>query len=57
MFKSYLQGSYIGEVEVLNNKPRQYTIQIASKYAEFLVISKRDFLNVLKEFPDVSAEV
>ena len=57
VFKSYLQGSYFGEVEVLNNKPRQYTIQIASRYAEFLVISKRDFINILKEFPVIYSEV
>ncbi|OMJ85032.1 hypothetical protein SteCoe_13754 [Stentor coeruleus] len=57
VFKSYLQGSYFGEVEILHGKPRQHTMQIASRYAEFLVISKRDFLNILKEFPNISCEV
>ena len=57
IFKTYEQGSYFGEVEVLLNKSRQYTIQIATRDAEFLVISKRDFLNILKEFPNISSEV
>jgi CRP-like cAMP-binding protein len=57
IFKTYEQGSYFGEVEVLLNKCRQYTIQITTRDAEFLVISKRDFLNILKEFPNISSEV
>ena len=57
VFKSYLQGSYFGEVEVLFNKLRQETVQVASVNAEFLVISRRDFLNVIKEFPNISTEI
>jgi CRP-like cAMP-binding protein len=57
VFKTYLQGSYFGEVEVLANMLRSHTVQVASSHAELLVISKRDFINVLKDFPRIYNEV
>ena len=55
--KNFLQGSYFGEIEVLNNSTRKFTAVIASATATLLIITKRDFILILKEFPEVLREV
>ncbi|CAG9312626.1 unnamed protein product [Blepharisma stoltei] len=57
VFKTYSQGSYFGEVDVLNNKLRSYTAQVASQTGNFLVLSKRDLMNFMKEFTNIAKEV
>lgn len=55
--KNYLQGSYFGELEILSNLLRKFTAAVASASAILLIISKRDFLLILKEFPEVFRDV
>lgn len=57
VFKSYFQGSYFGEVDVIKNLLRSYTAQVVSQSADFLVLSKRDCMNFMKEFPNIAKEV
>ena len=57
ILKNYLQGSYFGELEVLSNSTRKFTAVVASATAILLIISKRDFMLILKEFPEILREV
>ena len=57
VLKNYLQGCYFGELEILANNLRQHTVQVASLRATLLTIYKRDFLLVMKQYPDVFTEV
>lgn len=56
-FKTYVQGSYFGEVEILENSLRSYTVQVASPRAELLAMSKAMFWSMMEEFPQVAQEV
>ncbi|OMJ94420.1 hypothetical protein SteCoe_2474 [Stentor coeruleus] len=56
-FKTYVQGSYFGEYEILENKTRTCTVQAHKEGAEFLVLSKRHFLKTLEEFPKIAEEI
>lgn len=57
VFKTYIEGSYFGEVEILHNQLRTCTIQVSTQNADMVVLSRRDFLQVLHEFPDVELEL
>lgn len=51
-YKSFLKGSYIGDVEILTKKSnRENNAQVCGE-SEFLVLSRKDLLNVLIDFPD-----
>lgn len=49
-YKSYLRGSYLGEIEVLKSLYRLATCQVI-RNTELLSIAKFDFLKLLEEFP------
>lgn len=57
VFKSYVQGSYFGEVEIIENTARDCSVQATRDGAEFLVLSKRQFLKMLEEFPKIAEEI
>ncbi len=57
MFKTYVQGSYFGEVEILEGNLRECTVQVTSQGANFLVLNKKDLLDVMEEFPDMAKEI
>jgi len=57
VFKTYIQGSYFGEIELLTDSERECTVQICSPQAEFLSLSKSNFHKVMKEFPDIGKEI
>lgn len=55
VYKSFLKGSYLGDIEIIFRTLRLDTVQIFGD-TEFLTLSKavtcrQDFLDVLKEFP------
>jgi len=56
VYKSYLRGSYIGEIEVIRKIPRLNNA-ICYGECEFLVLTKKDFMEVLEEFPNEKREV
>lgn len=55
-YKSFLKGSYIGEVEIVVLKARLDSCQ-AFGDSEFLVMQKEDFLALLEEFPSEAKEI
>lgn len=57
MFKTNVQGSYFGEVEMLEGSLRDCTVQVRSQGANFLVLNKKDLLDVMEEFPDMAKEI
>ena len=57
VFKTYVQGSYFGEVEILENTNRTYTVQVSSPTAELLAMSKAIFWSMMEEFPQVAQEL
>ena len=54
---TYVQGSYFGEVDILENVSRAFTAQVSSKVAELLVLTKANLLKMMEEFPDIALEV
>ena len=50
VYKSFLRGSYIGEIEIILLTPRKNTAQCFGN-CELLVISREEFREVLKVFP------
>jgi len=50
IYKSFMKGSYFGEIEILSGFNRQNTA-LCIHFCEFLVLSKPDFLTILGDFP------
>lgn len=49
-YKSYLKGGFFGEIELLCSSIREETA-VTTMDCEFFVLSKKDFLIILEEFP------
>lgn len=56
-FKSYVQGSYFGEGEVLEGRNRDCTVEVAELGAKFMLLHKHDFLQLLEQFPKIAEEI
>jgi CRP-like cAMP-binding protein len=56
-FKSYVQGSYFGEGEVLEGRNRDCTVEVAEPGAKFMLLHKHDFLHLLEQFPKIAEEI
>jgi len=56
VYKSFLRGSYLGEIEVIRHSPR---LNNAEGYGEceFLVLGKKDVGDILSEFPNERKEI
>jgi hyperpolarization activated cyclic nucleotide-gated potassium channel 1 len=52
-FKTIVTGSYFGEIELLDQVPREFSAMTEGE-CEFLVMSKALFETVLKEYPKVA---
>ena len=50
------EGNLIGEVDIIKSRKRQETL-IAAVDWNCLKIERFDFLNILKEFPDIEKEI
>ncbi|WP_150495479.1 cyclic nucleotide-binding domain-containing protein [Roseibium aquae] len=50
------ENSIVGEIAILCDVPRTATL-VAATDMDVLIVSKDDFLKLLKEFPDISLEV
>lgn len=53
VFRIYVEGSYFGEIEIFENKPRDCTCCISSPEAELLLMNKKELLKILDEFPSI----
>lgn len=51
-YRSYAKGSYIGEIEILQDKSRRLDNVRACGDTEFMFVSKKEFLDLLLEFPE-----
>jgi len=49
-FRTYVKGSYFGEVEVLFSLPRLHSC-LCGTHSQLFVLTKLDFLRLLEEFP------
>jgi CRP-like cAMP-binding protein len=56
VYKSFLRGSYIGEIEIFK-KTTRINIAVCCGECEFLVLSKFDLLQVLTDFPAEAKEL
>ncbi|OMJ70146.1 hypothetical protein SteCoe_31944 [Stentor coeruleus] len=56
VFRVYFQGSYFGEIEILESTNRDCTATIGTRNAELYAISKIDLMGSLKEYPQVFEE-
>ncbi|CAG9333152.1 unnamed protein product [Blepharisma stoltei] len=56
-FRSLSQGTYFGEIEILENIPRWFGVIVVSKIAEIFLLSKLEFSKMLQEFPEIEDEV
>ena len=50
------QGSYFGEIELLDSKPRDFTV-LAEGSVEVFVMSKQLFSNALSRWPKVAEKM
>jgi hyperpolarization activated cyclic nucleotide-gated potassium channel 1 len=55
-YKSFLKGSYIGEIELFIKTTRLDSCQAYGE-SEFLLIKKEDFVSMLAEFPSEAKEI
>ncbi|OMJ81193.1 hypothetical protein SteCoe_18369 [Stentor coeruleus] len=56
VFRTYVQGSYFGEIEIIENLTRDSTATIASTESQLLLLRKPEFLQVINDFPDIKDE-
>lgn len=57
IFRVYSNGSYFGEIEVINNEPRRETVQVSTRTSTFYLLYRDDFFGMLRRFPEVKEEV
>ena len=57
IFRTYVEGSYFGEIEVFDQRLRDCLCEVASIEAVLLVIKKKNFLRILEEFPKTKEEM
>ena len=56
LFKTYIEGSYFGELEVFKSCLRQYKTKVLED-AHMLLLSRNEFLNELQHFPEIYEEI
>ncbi|OMJ74679.1 hypothetical protein SteCoe_26358 [Stentor coeruleus] len=56
VFRTYIQGSYFGEIEIIEGLPRDSTATIASMEAQLFLLRKVEFMQALEDFPEIKDE-
>lgn len=56
-YKSFLKGTYIGEIEMIFKRTARFDNAQVCGSSEFLMISKKDFLDILDQFPDEAQQI
>lgn len=56
VYKTYLRGSYIGEIEIIIGIPREDNAQVYG-HTELLTLGKLDFFGMMEEFPVDAKEI
>jgi CRP-like cAMP-binding protein len=57
IFKTFVQGSYFGEIELIAGRLRMATTRVVTETADLLVQPKDKFLKMMEEFPKLSKEI
>lgn len=57
VFKTFVQGSYLGEIEIIERRLREHSVATDKDGAEILVLSRSEFLKMLEDFPLIADEV
>lgn len=55
-FKTIVQGAYCGEIEVIYDIPRKFSL-ITDQNCEILVMTKDVFAEMIKDFPEIAEKV
>ena len=56
-YKSYLKGSYFGDIEVMQRLSRLDTVQTAASAVELYILAHEHFFALMEKFPDVADEL
>ena len=56
-FKTFVQGSYFGEIEIIAGRLRMATTRVVTESAELLVQPKSKFLKMMEDFPKLAEEI
>ena len=56
IIRTYSHNTYFGEIEVIENIPREYTA-ISEGINEMASITKKDFAKILDEYPEIYNQV
>jgi CRP-like cAMP-binding protein len=56
IFKVMIQGSYFGEIELIENTPREFSVA-AQKDSEFLTMSKNLFEYMMEKYPAIAIDI
>jgi CRP-like cAMP-binding protein len=57
VFRSYVSGSYFGEIELLGNSTRINSAQVSASPSELLALSKKFLEVVFKDYPEIYNEI
>ena len=60
VFKTYVEGSYFGETDILaeSGRKRICSVQVApGNDCELLLLGKKEFLDLMDEYPQVAREI
>ncbi|KRX10444.1 Cyclic nucleotide-binding protein [Pseudocohnilembus persalinus] len=55
-FRTFVQGSYFGELEIFSKKKRLYTV-VCDTDCEFLTIQSDSYTNILDDFQDIQKKI
>eukprot|EP00828_Plagiopyla_frontata_P026464 TRINITY_DN34623_c0_g1_i1.p1 TRINITY_DN34623_c0_g1~~TRINITY_DN34623_c0_g1_i1.p1 ORF type:complete len:214 (+),score=33.73 TRINITY_DN34623_c0_g1_i1:526-1167(+) len=55
-FKTFISGTYFGEVEIFNKSQRKYSVKTEVD-SEFLIIDNESFMKIISNFPDYKKEM
>ena len=56
-FKTFVQGSYFGEIEIIAGRLRMATTRVTTEMADLMVLSKPKFLKMMEDFPKLAVEI
>lgn len=57
LFRTYHQGSYFGEIELIEGTNRENTTTVGTREFSIFILPKKDFLSISENFPEVYSEL
>ena len=56
IFKVMIQGSYFGEIEIIENSPREFNVA-SQEHSEFLTMSRNLFDYMMEKYPAIAVDI